>query len=82
MEGSIDMRLPYIPEHLHYMLFELLKVGGGKHPAAGKGRKASCCRQGKESTLGCRKNAAARTATWKGRDAVLSFKQGEEKILL
>jgi len=25
LEGSIDMTLPYIPEHLHYMLFELLK---------------------------------------------------------
>ena len=23
----MDMTLPYIPEHLHYMLFELLKVG-------------------------------------------------------
>ncbi|EKX50340.1 hypothetical protein GUITHDRAFT_104150 [Guillardia theta CCMP2712] len=25
MEGSIDMKLPYIPEHLHYIFFELLK---------------------------------------------------------
>lgn len=25
VDGAIDMRLPYIPEHLHYIFFELLK---------------------------------------------------------
>mmetsp|Transcript_73617 Transcript_73617/g.195882 ORF Transcript_73617/g.195882 Transcript_73617/m.195882 type:complete len:377 (-) Transcript_73617:184-1314(-) len=25
MEGAVDMKLPYIPEHLHYIFFELLK---------------------------------------------------------
>ena len=25
MEGAKEMKLPYIPEHLHYIFFELLK---------------------------------------------------------
>ena len=25
VHGAIDMTLPYIPEHLHYVFFELLK---------------------------------------------------------
>lgn len=25
MEGAVDILLPYIPEHLHYIFFELIK---------------------------------------------------------